>query len=859
VDANRWQRLQDLFFDALERDPSSRAAFLHATTRDDPTLRDEIAAMLAAHDDNRRLDSEAHRDDGATPASEPAARIAGRDVVRAGPYRLLERIGRGGMGEVFRAERDDGQYTQTVAIKVIRAGFVTPELLRRFRAERQILARLQHAGIARLLDGAVADDGQPYLAMEYVAGRSITDYCDAARLGVEARLHLFRSVCDAVQYAHRNLVVHRDLKPSNILVTADGVVKLLDFGIAKLLAEADDGAAPTRTLPVLTPEYAAPEQVRGQPVTTATDVYALGLLLYELLCGVRAQSAPTLTPAALERAICETDPPPPSAALPAGAPADVQARVAARGGSLDRLRRRLHGDLDTIVATALRKDPARRYASVDLLSADIERHLTGLPVVARADTLRYRTGKFLRRHRIGVAATAAVTLSLALGLGIAVTGLVRAQRAEERALDDARTAGQVSDFLVELFRVNTPGEARGNTVTARELLDRGAERVATQLDSQPVVQARLLRTMGQAYDALGLYDPALALFEQELDIERARTGERSAEVAAALGRLAGIHGNRGDYARSRDLARAALDIQEGIQPVDSTELATTLNQLGTAHGRLGELDDARAALERAFALDERRLGADHGRLASPLNNLAILHWQQGDVAAAAPLFQRALALWERDYGAEHPVVAHVVNNLALVSKQAGDFAQARAFHERALAIREKALPAGHPDIAESLNNLGSLLLDTREYDEARRLLERALELRERALGPDHAYVATTLNNLGFALIGLGDAATARPPLERAHAILELSVGADHAMTSYPLLGLARISRMNGELDDAERGFRRVIAIRRQSMGDAHPDLREAVRELADFLRARGRAGEAAELEASVGGSGAASQ
>lgn len=852
MDAARWQRIEELFLAALERGEAERASFLREATVADPSLHAEVAAMLAAHARSRPLAIEAQfitdRPDASTTQTSPAGGVG----MRLGPYRLLERIGRGGMGEVYRAERVDGHYKQTVAVKVVRAGFVTPELLRRFRAERQILARLQHANIARLLDGAVGEDGLPYLAMEYVAGRPIVEYCDAARLSIEQRLRLFVDVCSAVQYAHRNLVVHRDLKPSNILVTADGDVKLLDFGIAKLLAADDDGGltATQTALPRLTPEYAAPEQVRGQPVTTATDIYALGLLLHELLSGTRAQPVPERTPAAIDRSVCELEPPPPSTALGAGTPAEVKARVDARGGlPLERLRKRLRGDLDTIVATALRKDPARRYASAEQFAADIERHLNGLPVLARADTLRYRAGKFLRRHRAGVAAAAAVTLSLAAGLMLALVGLVRAQRAERRALEEAAAARQVSDFLVELFRVSDPGEALGNTVTARELLDRGAERIRAELAEQPAVKARLLRTMAGAYDALGLFEPALALVEEELAIEQATSGAESAEVGGALMRLAGLHADLGDYVRSRDLARQAVAIQERVLPPDSRELARTLNQLGMSHAHLGEMEEARVAFERALQINERVLGPDDPGLGAPLNNLAILHWQTGELDAARTRFNRALELWEREYGPEHPAVANVLNNLALVHAQAGDGAAARTLHARALAIREKVLDPGHPDIAESLNNYASSLLDEQRFAEAKPLLERAIEIRERALGPDHVYTATSLANLGSALRGLGEAEAARPLLERAAAIFTNRLGPDHVMTSHPILELARMDRDRGDLDAAERGYRRVVEIREATMGPKHPDYRGALRELAALLRTRGSTAEADSLDA----------
>ena len=575
MDANRWQRLETLFVAALDRDDSARQAFLRSETADDPTLFTEVCAMLAANGESRALavESQLIRD---TPIDSPfVGRLDRAPPAVLGPYRLIEQIGHGGMGVVYRAERADGQYTQTVAIKLVRTDFATPDLVQRSRSERQILARLEHASIARLLDGAVAADGSPYLVMEYVSGRPITEHCDAARLTIDQRLRLFQVVCRAVHYAHQNLVVHRDLKPSNILVTADGQVKLLDFGIAKLMTPDDPGdAASARTLlPLMTPDYASPEQVRGESITTATDVYALGLLLYELLCGERAQRAGGASPVAIEHTICEVEPQAPSVSVAKGTAAEIAERARGRGGMrIEQLQKQLRGDLDTIVDMALRKEPARRYASAEQLAIDIERHLGGQPVVARPDTFGYRTAKFLRRNRVGVAAAIAVILSIVAGLSVALIGMVRARDAERQAVAEAAVATSVSEFLVNLFRASDPEEARGDTVTARELLDRGADRIRSGLDDQPEVRARLLGTIAQAYESLGSFEQALALREEELAIQQAASGPESAAVGMTLAELADLYGRRGEYARAKEAASQAVAMLERSPDADSLAL-----------------------------------------------------------------------------------------------------------------------------------------------------------------------------------------------------------------------------------------------------------------------------------------------
>ncbi len=849
MDAERWQRLEALFVGALERDEAARQSFLRRETADDPTLFTELSAMLVANGDSRALAVEAQllRD---TPAISPFTGRAGRALPgNVGPYRLIEQIGHGGMGVVYRAERADGQYTQTVAVKLVRTDFVSPDLVQRSRSERQILARLEHASIARLLDGAVADDGSPYLVMEYVSGRPITEHCDAACLTIDERLRLFQIVCRAVHYAHQNLVVHRDLKPSNILVTADGQVKLLDFGIAKLIAAGEDDAPNTGTLlSLMTPDYASPEQVRGESITTATDVYALGLLLYELLCGERAQRAGGSSPIAIERTVCEDEPPSPSTSIGAGSREQVADRVRVRGLQRpEQAKKKLSGDLDRIVEMAVRKEPERRYTSAEQLSADVERYLTGLPVMARPGTLRYRTAKLLRRHRVGAAATAAIIVSILFGLGVAMAGVVRARDAERRAVADAAAATSVSEFLVDLFRANDPGEARGDVVTARQLLDRGAARVRVGLGDQPVVQARLLGTMARAYASLGLFDPAVELREQELEIQRQRAGESSMEAGIALGELSDLYGRRSEYPRARDAAREAVAILEHTPGGSGRELMNALNQLGMANGRLGDLAEAQAALEWSLAIGESTFGRDDISFTGTLNNLAIVHWMQGNTSGARPLYERALVILEREHGSEHPTVAHTLNNLGLVQNQAGELDAAAATHRRALAIREKILDADHPDIAETLNNLGVVMLNKRDFAAARPLFERALIVRERVLGPNHSHVATTLSNLGTALLETGDYDAAAPYLRRALASLQRSVGPEHVMTTYPLLSLARIDRARGDYGAAETGIRRVIAIREAAGGANHPDLAAALNELGEIAREGGRPAEADSL------------
>jgi serine/threonine-protein kinase len=866
MEPERWRRIEELFFAALESDAAGRAALMAAARSADPAVAREAEAMLAAHElghgggDGEGIEGFLLAARPLAAPSAPASPSAGpRAGLRLGAYRLIERIGQGGMGEVYLAERADGEFEQRVAVKLLRAGFEGPEGIARFRAERGILARLEHAHIARLLDGGVTPEGLPFLVMEHVRGEPITRYCDARNLTVEARLRLFVDVCRAVHFAHRSLVVHRDLKPSNILVTDEGEVKLLDFGIAKLIAgneggEGGEAEAATRTgLLLLTPEYASPEQIRGETITTATDVYALGLLLYELLTGRRAQAIADSSPLGIARAVCDAEPSRPSAAVLEGPLEEAEERDAraARLGlaTAERLARRLRGDLDTLVAAAVHKDPSRRCASAERLADDLEKHLAGLPIEARADSFGYRAGKLLRRHRLAAAASAVAVVALVLGLLFALLGWVHARRSEAAARRDAETSRQVSELLVGIFEVNDPGETRGQTVTARELLDRGAERVRTQLAGQPEVQGNLLRTMGRAYSKLGLFRRAEAQYESDLALRQALPDADDRQVAVSLTLLGGEASRRGDYQRSKALALRALALLQKRGPAEDADTATALGVAGMARSNLGELAEARRTLERAVTIEERVLGPQHPDLGTLLNDLAIVHWRRNDLEAARPLYERALAIFERRFGTKHPTVANTLNNLALLHANAGRLEQARGLHERALAVRRAILAPDHPDVTESLNNLANVLLALGDPAAARPILEEALALRERVLGGDHPFVAATLCNLGIARARLGDPRAARPLLERSLAILARSLGPDHTDLAFPLEILAQIYRNTGDLAAADRASARVLALRDGTAGGSAPAyLKNALQVRAIVLRDLGRGREAEALE-----------
>lgn len=531
-----WDRIKVLLAEALDRPPAERQAFLEAACRHDAHLHAEVASLLEAYASADAADAlespfaDAHR---TIPS------LAGR---RLGPYRLLHVIGQGGMGAVYVAERADGQFDQRVAVKLVPPHLATPELLRRFRSERQILAHLDHPHIARLYDGGVTDEGIPYLVMEYVEGIPVTAYCERHHLSTDQRLRLFRTICDAVAYAHRNLVVHRDLKPSNILVRDDGQVKLLDFGIAKLLNE-DEAAARTE-LRAMTPEYAAPEQILGGTVTTTTDVYQLGVLLYELLTGRRPYDLRERSPREAERVICYQEPERPSEAILASPQAGRHPRA-----EQEKLRQRLAGDLDTIVLKALQKEPDRRYGSVELLRDDLWRHEHNLPVLARKDTFGYRASRFVRRHRLAVGAASTVLVLLVAVVALAVHfALTTAAQSEairterDRARTEAAKAEQINIFLQRVLSAADPFQ-EGRDVRVVDVLEGAAARIETELAGQPDVAAAVYRTLGITYQNLGLYAEAESILNAVL---AAVQDEDPSLATTALGYLADLREARGD-------------------------------------------------------------------------------------------------------------------------------------------------------------------------------------------------------------------------------------------------------------------------------------------------------------------------
>jgi serine/threonine-protein kinase len=830
-----------------------RGEYVRRACGADETLLSHVLQALGDALGDKAAQEQGFWDDVAAGENSRAPLVESLDGQVLGRYRIVRKLGSGGMGDVYLAERADDEYQQRVALKIVRGGLFSPQIQSRLRMERQILATLQHPNIARLLDGGRAPDGTPYLVMEYIDGEPIDAYCDRRRLSVAERLQLLRTICGAVHYAHQNLIVHRDLKPNNILITPDGVPKLLDFGIAKLL----DSRHSAHTLAVthfeyrvMTPAHASPEQVRGDVITTASDIYVLGVLMYEMLCGKRPFRLVGTSLTDMERIICEQEALPPSAMVArimAETP-EVMADLAShRSTTPARLRKQLSGDLDNIVGMSMRKDPERRYASAEQLAADLEHHLHGQPVLATSDTWLYRTRKFIRRHALSVTAGVAVVLMLA---AFSAVTYIQAQKiAEERdvATAERTRAEQISSFLVELFELSDPSRSRGNQVTAREMLDIGARRIRFGLGDQPETRATLLGTIGRVYGSMGLHESSVELLQDALNSRIRIHGERHAEVALARAALGTALCERGQLDACAAQLDTALALQKELLGEDAVAVAPTL----LAHGRLAQLRGDLDRAERYFN-DSLAIYRHHGEdrtsaAASVMNELAGLYTYRNDFERAATLFRAALDIDRQALGNDHPQVGIHVLNLAFTSQSLGKLDEAAALYTESLQILGKVLGETHPMTLDASANYGRFLHRRGDLARAEEVLVRVVDLDRKARGDQHPYVGHDLVNLGLVRVDAGNPARAQEDFKTALAIYGATLPADHPFAASALSGLGRAQLEQGRLKEAEQTLRQASQIATKSLAADSPQLAAINSSLGRTLLAQNRASDAAPL------------
>jgi eukaryotic-like serine/threonine-protein kinase len=791
-----WNRIDQIFSDALDLERGDRPAYLGEICAGDESLRSQVEALLEASEANHLL---------ARPPGEHllAAAVGGfldspsRDCAAdldtmIGNYRLVRQLGRGGMGTVYLAHRADGHFDQRVAIKILRRGIDTEDVIRRFVGERQILASLDHPNIARLIDGGATTDGRPYLVMEYVEGLPLTTYCDRERLSIRGRLQLMEGVASVVEHAHGQLVVHRDLKPWNILVTPEGGIKLLDFGIAKLLDPQSDAGAQTRTgSRVMTPEYASPEQLRGEPVTTATDVYQLGILLYELITGhhprgsTRERESSLVTDPGREivRPSCSFG----HRDCDAVEGLRIEGVAELRRCSPENLKRITRGDLDAIVLTALASDPARRYRSARELAADLRSFLAGFPVIARSDTLAYRAWKFVRRHKAAVVA-AALIASLLTGYGTTLVLQRNALAGErDRTSIESERATRTEEFLMGLFAISDPNQSRGATLSARDILDAGTERLRVELRDQPRLRASLLRTIADVYVNLGSPEHAVPLLEEVIATRRSSPVIAHAELSADLHALARIL-ERTAPAASDGHYEEALRLAKGLYGADHPRVAGILVDYGhalefrgqnglpmiersviilrAARGDVREQlahaltiasygdhsEKGRGAMREALRLRRDLHGEEHLSVAGSYSALA-LATEASDPAGSVALLERSIAIYRRLVEPQHPLALRATNNLAAVHRDRGDYAKAEPLYREVIELREQHRPDNLLELSSSLYGLAVVLNGQGLAMEAKPLLRRALELQQLGgLAPGDYRVVKTRIALAEALL-----------------------------------------------------------------------------------------------------------
>jgi len=822
----RWHQLQRLLDELLDLPAEEQQARLASQPDLDAELRAEAARLLGASDRVANFLNQPAAELAAPLVRAAGLRTSGRaEGQRIGPYRIIREIGRGGMGAVYLAERADEQFRQRAAIKLLPYEARTEMSLRRFLEERQILATMEHPAIARLRDGGMTDDGLPYFVMEYIDGVPIDQYADEHRLTIDERLRLFCIVCDAVQYAHGKLVVHRDIKPSNILVTPNGDVRLLDFGIAKLLSSDPALAATTTGVRIMTPEYASPEQVRGEPVTTASDVYSLGVLLYRLLTGRRPYHITGHSHAEIERAILEEEPRPPSAVIrerdTTPSPVDV---AAARRTTPDRLHRSLAGDLDVIVLRALEKELDRRYGSVEQLSGDVRRYLDGRPVVARKDSLGYRVRKFVRRNRTVAAAFAVAVFALVAGT---VTAVWQARRAiaqariasaeRDRARREEAKARETSKFLFEIFRSANPVESGPTPLTARDLLDRGAERIEHELTTPSDIRAGVRHEIGMAYHNLAQSREAVQQLERALADRVLLHGYHYPDVALTLIDLGLALWADGKADSATKLLRPAVSMSREFFGNHDEHTATALNNLALALQTLARYAEARTLHQEALAI--RLVLHDSSGASVSLVNLGWMQQSGGRLDSAETLFQSAVQIRRRIYRADDPRTTSAVSSLAEILRREGKYDAAEPLYHEALSHTQKLYGPRGGSVGDELQGLADVMIHKRQYRAGDSLYREALAIARTNFGDQDARTALVMNNYAGSLAERGRYREALRWYEAGLGAYRAHYGPTHPFTGIVLGNVANTHHLLGDAHKADTLYRAAIEIMRAKWGD----------------------------------------
>ncbi|MEE9431373.1 MAG: serine/threonine-protein kinase [Melioribacteraceae bacterium] len=840
-----WEKVTEFFEQAIMLKENERISFLKQKCGDNKELFEEVVSLLEA-DEN--IHSILEKKASEIINIEDNLNFVGQNI---GNYKLIEEIASGGMGTVFLAERSDGVFNQKVALKIIKPGLSTIPIIRRFQQERQILANLQHPNIARLFDGGVTEDRRPFFTMEYVDGIAIDKYCDEQKLTINERLKLFSKICDTVKYAHNNLVIHRDLKPSNILVKKDGNIKLLDFGISKVLsAEENTNDLPPLTqteINLMTPEYSSPEQIKNNKVSVSTDVYSLGLILYKLLSGKAAHNFKTRTYIEYERVICEqTITKPSTILLKSEKDSEEDATLIIsenRKTQPKKLKKNISGDLDNICMMALRKDPERRYTSVEMFSNDISRYLNHLPIVASKESFFYSSKKFVVRNK--------KIVSMAAALFVIVNSLIfyytfKLKTERDRATIEAKKSEQVTAFLEELFLVAGPDESKGETITARELLDRGALKISKELNSQPEVKTNLLFAIGKTYQNLGLYKHAEELFLESKIITKNQLKNNKSYVESLLN-LANLYRLDGKYELAKDLLLESVTLCKKKYAENYSLLGDVYLSLGGYFYEVGDYKQCEINYNKAENLYRKHFGDEDVKVADAMFEKAHLEYEKGNLEKAEEVYTEVLKVYLSIYSKESTDVATVQNALAQVFRHMGNYKKSSDFYEKSIRTRKKLLGKNHPDVALSLNHFSRLYYFQEMYDKAEPLVRESLKIRKELFDENHPEVIASKSSLAGVLAKKKKYKEAEVLYKSAYNSVIIKLGESHPYSGAIYGNIGKVLLDQKKYEEAEKYLSKSISMLKKNGSSGIPYLFRKIIYITDLYNQTARYDKAQKL------------